>query len=136
MLSFSTRRRSEVRVAAHAVIGADGVTSDVASATGMGLPPRVPILQAEVRLPSDWDPEVSQVWFDVRKTRFFFWLIPESPEVGVVGLVGDADVDTDIAAPCFAHTSGGNTPNETTHLLAGIRGVVKQHNALAARTPL
>lgn len=92
-LGFSTRDRREVRVKAGAVIGADGVTSDVASATGLGLPPRVPILQAEVRLPADWDPEVSQVWFDVRKTRFFYWLIPESPEVGVVGLVGDAHSD-------------------------------------------
>ncbi len=96
----SRRRRAgkgasrNVRVTAGAVIGADGVTSDVASATGLGLPPRVPILQAEVRLPPDWDPEVSQVWFDVRRTRFFFWLIPESPEVGVAGLVGDTGVDT------------------------------------------
>ena len=92
-LGFSLRHRREISVTAGAVIGADGVTSDVASATGLGLPPRVPILQAEVRLPADWDPEVSQVWFDVRRTRFFYWLIPESPEVGVVGLVGDAHSD-------------------------------------------
>ena len=93
-LGFSAPDRRLVRVTAGAVIGADGVTSDVASAAGLGLPPRVPILQAEVRLPPDWDPEVTQVWFDVGKTRFFFWLIPESPEVGVAGLVGDAHVDT------------------------------------------
>lgn len=93
-LVFATPDRTNVRVRAGAVIGADGVTSDVASATGLGLPPRVPIVQAEVQLPPDWDPAVTRVWFDVRKTRFFFWLIPESAEVGVAGLVGDSRGDT------------------------------------------
>ncbi len=93
-LGFSGPDRVDVRVTAGAVIGADGVTSDVASASGLNLPPSVPIVQAEVRLPPDWNPEVSQVWFDVRKTRYFYWLIPESPEVGVAGLVGEPHGDT------------------------------------------
>jgi flavin-dependent dehydrogenase len=93
-LGFGAPDRMHAWVTAGAVIGADGVTSDVARVAGLGLPPRVPIVQAEVRLPPDWDPEVTQVWFDVGKTRFFFWLIPESPEVGVAGLVGDAHGDT------------------------------------------
>lgn len=93
-LEFVAPDRTHGRVTAGAVIGADGVTSDVARATGLGLPPKVPIVQAEVRLPPDWNPEVTKVWFDVRKTRFFFWLIPESPDVGVAGLVGDDNGST------------------------------------------
>lgn len=86
--------RGHFWVKAGAVIGADGVTSDVARVTGLGLPPKVPIVQAEVHLPPGWDPEVTKVWFDVGKTRFFYWLIPESKEVGVAGLVGEAHTDT------------------------------------------
>ncbi len=74
---------------ARAVVGADGVFSDVALAAGIERPPAVPILQAEVRLPPGWDPAVTQVWFDALETRFFYWLIPESADRGVVGLVGD-----------------------------------------------
>ncbi len=47
-----------------------------------------------MRLPADWDPAVSQVWFDVDDTRYFYWLIPESPGHGVVGLVGDGRQNT------------------------------------------
>lgn len=54
----------------------------------------VPILQVEVRLTPDWDSEISQVRFDVRKTRYFSWLIPQSPELTFAGLVGDGQVDT------------------------------------------
>lgn len=80
-------------VVARAVIGADGLFSDVAVAAGLKHPPAVPILQAKVRLPPGWDPAVAQVWFDADETRFFYWLIPESVEKGVVGLVGDDGVE-------------------------------------------
>ena len=80
--------------AAEAVIGADGINSSVARAAGMALPASVPIVQAEVALPSGWDPNVTQVWFDSEKTRFFYWLIPESSEKGVAGLVGDDGTQT------------------------------------------
>ena len=76
-------------VHAGAIIGADGVSSKVAAAAGIDCPPSVSILQAEVALPPGWDPEVTKVWFDVNDTRFFYWLIPESSDRGVVGLVGD-----------------------------------------------
>lgn len=75
--------------ATEAVIGADGVLSEVAAAGGMTPAPRVAILQAEVRLPENWDPTLTQVWFDTDDTRFFYWLIPESKEKGVIGLIGD-----------------------------------------------
>ena len=58
-------------------------------AAGICCPPTAPIVQAEIELPADWDPALTQVWFDPRETRYFYWLIPESRERGVVGLVGD-----------------------------------------------
>lgn len=88
-LYLNGHRDQQVVVTAGAVVGADGVFSDVASAAGIGRPPSVPILQAEVTLPPGWDPEITKVWFDVNDTRFFYWLIPESADRGVVGLVGD-----------------------------------------------
>lgn len=83
-----------VTVEAGAVIGADGVFSEVSKAANLMQPSAVPIVQAEVELPSDWDPAVTQVWFDVGETRFFYWLIPESDERGVVGVVGDGWEET------------------------------------------
>ena len=80
-------------VSTRAIIGADGVFSDTARLVGIRRPPSVPILQAEVDLPSDWDPDRVQVWFDRQDTRFFYWLIPESQVRGVVGLVADANDD-------------------------------------------
>jgi flavin-dependent dehydrogenase len=93
-------------VVARAVIGADGLFSDVAVAAGLKRSPAVPILQAEVRLPPGWDPAVSQVWFDVDETRFFYWLIPESVEWGVVGLVGDDWAKTWELLQCFLDRHG------------------------------
>ena len=81
-------------VAKEAVIGADGVFSSVAGAAGIKAPKSVPIVQAEVALPSGWNPSVTKVWFDAQETRFFFWLIPESSSRGVVGLIGDHGLET------------------------------------------
>ena len=83
-----------VQVASKAVVGADGVNSRVAAAAKIPLPPSVPIIQAEVNLPADWDPTVTQVWFDVAETHFFYWLIPESKGRAVVGMVGDKKAET------------------------------------------
>ncbi|MFB0535401.1 MAG: NAD(P)/FAD-dependent oxidoreductase [Anaerolineae bacterium] len=81
-------------VVAQTVIGADGLFSEVAAAANIKHPPVVPILQVKVRLPPGWDPAVTQVWFDADETRFFYWLIPESVEKGVVGMVGDDRAET------------------------------------------
>ena len=88
VLRFATRD-GIVEAEAPVVIGADGVDSSVARAFGIPRPPSVPILQAEIDLPSGWDPSVTKVWFDVEDTRYFYWLIPESSTRAVVGLVGD-----------------------------------------------
>ncbi len=93
-------------VLSRAVIGADGVTSSVARLAEIPLPPRVPILQAEVALPPGWDPQVTQVWFDVEDTRYFYWLIPESANHGVVGLVGDGRQDTRSLLEAFLEKLG------------------------------
>jgi flavin-dependent dehydrogenase len=88
-VEFQDADRATVNVTARAVLGADGVFSDVARAAGLEHPPSVPILQAEIELPRGWDPALTRVWFDADATRFFYWLIPESSTRAVVGLVGD-----------------------------------------------
>jgi flavin-dependent dehydrogenase len=60
---------------------------------GLLQPPAVPLLQAKVSLPDGWDPFLTKVWFDLEKTRYFFWLIPESQDRGVVGLIGNPGSD-------------------------------------------
>jgi len=93
-ISFHTSRGESSVLAREAVIGADGVHSSVAKAAGFSKPDTVPIVQAEVALPSGWDPSVTKVWFDIEESRFFFWLIPESLSQGVVGLIGDDGLKT------------------------------------------
>jgi len=88
-ISLQTTKGETFVVAKEAVIGADGVRSKVAEKAGISKPNSLPIVQAEVSLPSGWDPLVTKVWFDTEDTRFFFWLIPESSTKGVVGLIGD-----------------------------------------------
>jgi len=88
-ISLQTSQGDSFVVARDGVLGADGVRSKVAEKAGIPKPHSLPIVQAEVTLPSDWDPSVTKVWFDTEETRFFFWLIPESRHRGVVGLIGD-----------------------------------------------
>lgn len=86
-------KENTLTVQAGAVIGADGVFSRVARAAGIPAPPVVPILQAEITLPSTWNPALTKVWFNVEDTRYFYWLIPESQERAVVGLAGEPQGD-------------------------------------------
>lgn len=78
---------------ADTLIGADGVFSKVAREAGISAPPAVPLIQAEIELPSAWDPSLTKVWFDIEDTRYFYWLIPESQERAVVGLIGNPGSD-------------------------------------------
>ncbi len=71
------------------LVGADGVRSVVAEAMKAKDQRTVPIVQAKVRLPADHDPDVTRVWFDRGRTRFFYWLIPESTGTGVLGLIAE-----------------------------------------------
>ena len=69
------------------LVGADGTASRVAKIFGARDQVVVPIVQARVRLRDEYDPDVTTVWFDRYGTRFFYWLIPDSTEYGVLGLV-------------------------------------------------
>ena len=72
-----------------AVIGADGASSAVARTAGWPKQPTVPLVQAVVRLPEDMAPDTSRVWFRPQDTPYFFWLIPESPTHGALGVIGE-----------------------------------------------
>ncbi len=91
---LQTSKGQSIAVAKEAVIGADGIGSQVAVDAGIPKPDSVPIVQAEVTLSSEWDSSVAKVWFDTGETRFFFWLVPESPNKAVVGLIGDHGMGT------------------------------------------
>lgn len=93
-LTLARRGDTALTVRAAAVIGADGAFSDVAQTVGLPRPPLVQIVQAEVELPAGYDPQVTRVWFDAAATRYFFWLIPESPERGVLGVIADDGAPT------------------------------------------
>lgn len=71
------------------LVGADGVKSMVAQRFQTRPQHAVPIVQARVQLPNGWDPDVTAVWFDRARTRFFYWLIPESTSTGALGLIGE-----------------------------------------------
>ena len=81
--------RGEETVRATAALGADGVHSTAARAVPGDDVERVGLVQARVALPSDLPPDTVRCWFDRGSTRFFYWLIPESPHTGVAGLIAD-----------------------------------------------
>jgi flavin-dependent dehydrogenase len=71
------------------LVGADGTFSAVARSAGWTKPPTVSLIQAIVRLPGGTPPDATRVWFIPADTPYFYWLIPESPTRGVVGLIGE-----------------------------------------------
>ncbi len=77
------------RIYPAALLAADGVRSQVGAAWGLPPPPRVLVLQARVVLPRWASPERAVVWFDPEATPYFYWLIPESPREGVLGLAAE-----------------------------------------------
>jgi flavin-dependent dehydrogenase len=77
------------QVRAGTVVGADGASSDVARAAGWPRQETVPLIQALVRLPKDLRPDTVRVWFIPEDTPYFYWLIPESPTRGALGLIGE-----------------------------------------------
>ncbi len=76
------------RVPAAAIVGADGAQSRVAQAGGWPPQSTAPLIQALVKLPSGMPPDTVRVWFIPDDTPYFYWLIPESAERGVLGLIG------------------------------------------------
>jgi flavin-dependent dehydrogenase len=85
-------RREELH--ADSVVGADGASSRVARSAGWPAIETVPLVQAIVRLPKDQAPDTTRVWFVPDDTPYFYWLIPESPERGALGIIGEDSRDT------------------------------------------
>lgn len=104
--------RSGETVTATHVLGADGTKSLVAEAMGAGPQNAVPIVQARVRLPDRYDPDVTRVWFDRPRTRFFYWLIPESEDTGVLGLIGETPKNARRLLDEFLELEGGYQTQE------------------------
>lgn len=105
-LRLARRGSSSVVVTAAAVVGADGVFSDVGRAAGLARPPVVQIIQAEVALPPGYDPRVTRVWFEAADTPYFYWLIPESAERGVLGVIADGESPTRALLDAFLQREG------------------------------
>ncbi|MGH9734612.1 MAG: FAD-dependent monooxygenase [Candidatus Acidiferrales bacterium] len=81
--------RSHEEVRATTVVAADGASSRVARAAGWAPIETVPLVQALVPLPKDMSPDTARIWFIPHETPYFYWLIPESPTRGALGLIGD-----------------------------------------------
>lgn len=71
------------------LIGADGALSAVARAASCNGHRLLALLQTKVSLPRSARPDTSQVWFDPDRTKYFYWLIPESDQVATVGLIAE-----------------------------------------------
>lgn len=89
ILRFAIGEGRERWVPARRVLGADGLGGTVARAVGQDRLEAVALCQARVSLPGDLPPDTVRVWFDRATTRFFYWLIPESPQTGVAGLIAE-----------------------------------------------
>jgi len=85
-------RREEVH--SDTIVGGDGASSRVARAAGWSPLETVPLVQAIVSLPKDMPPDTARVWFVPQDTPYFYWLIPESPTRGALGLIGENGPDT------------------------------------------
>ncbi len=76
------------------LVGADGTFSKVARAAGFQRHPTVSLIQTVVDLPSDLPSDTTRIWFLPEETPYFFWLIPQSPTQGVLGLIGEDEHNT------------------------------------------
>lgn len=88
-------------VRASTVIGADGALSKVAQAAGWPQQQTVPLIQAIVRMPADLPPDTVRIWFVPEDTPYFYWLIPESPTHGVLGVIGEEGQKTRVRLERF-----------------------------------
>jgi flavin-dependent dehydrogenase len=74
---------------ADVLIGADGAFSGVARSASHNGHFQTALLQARVRINNEIDRNTYRVWFDPARTKYFYWLIPESDEMAAVGLIAD-----------------------------------------------
>jgi flavin-dependent dehydrogenase len=77
---------------ADVLIGADGAFSGVARSASHNGHFQTALLQARVhinRINKEINRDTYRVWFDPARTKYFYWLIPESDETAAVGLIAD-----------------------------------------------
>lgn len=79
----------ERQAQADVLIGADGAFSGVARAASHNGHFQTALLQARVRMNNEINRDTYRVWFDPARTKYFYWLIPESDETAAVGLIAD-----------------------------------------------
>jgi len=77
-----------VEKTANVLVGADCALTRVAQSAGWPKLSMVPLVQAIVELPKDMPSDVCRIWFIPEDTPYFYWLIPQSPTHGVLGLIG------------------------------------------------
>lgn len=78
-----------VSEATDVLVGADGAFSTVSRAALCDGHHLTALLQARVPLPENVAHDTFQVWFDPSRTKYFYWLIPESESRAAVGLIAD-----------------------------------------------
>lgn len=88
------------------LIGADGVYSAVAKSASYNGHFQTALLQARVKLPKDVSRDTYQVWFDRQRTKYFYWLIPESDEIAAVGLIADEPREGNASLKSFLDEQG------------------------------
>ena len=98
--------RQTTMVAATTLVGADGAFSRVARAAGWPQAATVPLVQATVSLPRDMATDTTRVWFVPEDTPYFYWLIPDAPGRGVLGLIGEDGQATRRALERFLEKRG------------------------------
>ncbi|MBC8252720.1 MAG: NAD(P)/FAD-dependent oxidoreductase [Ardenticatenia bacterium] len=106
LLLLKLRRSRPQEERAAVVIGADGAHSRVAEAAAHRGQGAVAIMQALVALPPGADPHTVRVWFARGDTRFFYWLIPESKERAVVGLIAEEEREAEAKLKRFLSAHG------------------------------
>jgi len=77
------------QISADILVGADGVQSAVSHAASRNGHRVAALVQARVALPESGEGGTYRVWFDTNQTKYFYWLIPESDRVAVVGLIAE-----------------------------------------------
>jgi flavin-dependent dehydrogenase len=98
--------REHMEDSAEILVGADGVSSNVAQKGGWPGQETVHITQAIVELPGDIAPDTVRIWFIPEETPYFYWLMPHSETHGVVGLIGEDEDMTKKAMEAFLYRKG------------------------------
>jgi flavin-dependent dehydrogenase len=96
----------EKQTKADALIGADGVFSGVARSASHNGHFQTALLQARVRMNNEVNRNTYRVWFDPTRTKYFYWLIPESEEIAAVGLIADDARQAGVALKSFLMEQG------------------------------